>query len=522
MSSRGSRKKMELCKLYHLCILVTLSLSVAVANRANKPPHILLVVADDLGWSDVGFHGSKIQTPNIDQLASEGVILDNYYVMPICTPTRSALLTGMYPIHTGLQHLVLFPSSPYGLSTNFTTLPQKLKESGYATHMVGKWHLGYNKWEITPTYRGFDTFYGFYNGQEDHYSHKVLDILDLRDNEEPVRDLDGTFGTFAFAERAKKVIESHNSSAPLFLYMAFQNVHIPLQVPKRYSDKYSFIDDEDRRTYAGMVDILDEAVGNITQAMKDAGLWKDTLMVFTTDNGGWHNHGGFNWPLRGEKTTLWEGGVRGVSFVHGNMLGRRGEKCEGLMHVTDWFPTLVNIAGGTLDQAPTPLDGMNVWNTISNGDPSPRKEILLNIDVEAQTENSFRKLSTDIYEGIALRAGDMKLLLSVPNASWYKPPELDGESSMRQYTPFDKNGRLGWFQDGEKTTGGTLQVALYNITADPTEHDDLSEKLPDVVKEMKERVQYYMKGVVPPPTKTKDPKALIKALEEGIWTPWQD
>ena len=108
--------------------------------------------------------------------------------------------------------------------------------------------------------------------------------------------------------------------------------------------------------------------------------------------------------------------------------------------------------GGTLDQAPTPLDGMNVWNTISNGDPSPRKEILINIDVEPQTENSFRKLSTDIYEGIALRAGDMKLLLSVPNASWYKPPELGGDSNMRQYTPFDKNDRLGWFRgiDGEK------------------------------------------------------------------------
>ena len=101
MISGGSLKKMDVCKMHHLCILVALSLSVAVANRANKPPHILLVVADDLGWSDVGFHGSKIQTPNIDQLASEGVILDNYYVMPICTPTRSALLTGMYPIHTG-------------------------------------------------------------------------------------------------------------------------------------------------------------------------------------------------------------------------------------------------------------------------------------------------------------------------------------------------------------------------------------------------------------------------------------
>ena len=119
-----------------------------------------------------------------------------------------------------------------------------------------------------------------------------------------------------------------------------------------------------------------------------------------------------------------------------------------LSHIFNIF--LYIPTGGTLDQAPTPLDGMNVWNTISNGDPSPRNEILLNIDVEPQTENSFRKLSTDIYEGIALRAGDMKLLLSVPNASWYKPPELGGDSSMRQYTPFDKNDRLGWFQDGEK------------------------------------------------------------------------
>ena len=121
--------------------------------------------------------------------------------------------------------------------------------------------------------------------------------------------------------------------------------------------------------------------------------------------------------------------------------------------------------GGTLDQAPTPLDGMNVWNTISNGDPSPRKEILINIDVEPQTENAFKEGSIDIYEGIALRVGDMKLLLSVPNASWYKPPELGGDSSMRQYTPPDTNGRLGWFQGGEKVPiffckSGSLEPAV--------------------------------------------------------------
>ncbi|KAL9987458.1 hypothetical protein ACROYT_G001771 [Oculina patagonica] len=244
-----------------------------------------------------------------------------------------------------MQHLTPLPTSPYGLPLNLTTLPQKLKESGYATHMIGKWHLGYNKWDYTPTYRGFDTFYGFYNGMEDHFTHKILNILDFRDNKKPVRDLDGKFATFAYAERAEEIIKSHNSSNPLFLYMAFQNVHIPVQAPQKYVDKYSFIEDETRRTYAGMVDIMDEAIGNITEAMKNAGLWEDTLTIFTTDNGGWHNHGGFNWPLRGEKTTLWEGGVRGVSFVHGNMLGRSGVKCEGLLHVTDWYPTLVNLAG---------------------------------------------------------------------------------------------------------------------------------------------------------------------------------
>ncbi|XP_068703524.1 arylsulfatase B-like [Montipora capricornis] len=490
-----------------LCGLIALFFNVALANRASKAPHVLFILADDLGWSDVGFHGSKIQTPNIDKLAADGVILDNYYVMPLCSPTRSALLTGMYPIHTGLQHLVLLPTSAYGLPLNFTTLPQKLKESGYATHIVGKWHLGYNKWEYTPTYRGFDTFYGYYNAQEDHYSHTLLDILDFRDNKEPVKDIGGQFATFKYAERAQKIIQSHNASVPLFLYMAFQNVHEPLQAPKQYTDKYSFIKDQARRTYAGMVDSMDEAIGNITEALKDAGLWEDTLIVFSTDNGGWHDFGGFNWPLRGEKFTLWEGGVRGVSFVHGNMLGRRGVKCKGLMHVTDWFPTLVKLTGGSLEDTPLPLDGMDVWNAISEGEPSPRNEILLNIDLPPKEESPNAPSALTIYEGIALRSGDMKLLLSVENSSWFKPPEL-GEKPNKMQTKL--------------TDSKPLKIALYNITADPEEREDLSAKLSDVVKNLMERVDYYKKGVVPALYGPPDVNAIVKALEEGVWTPWQD
>lgn len=513
----GTRPLPLLCSLIAVVFLV--SRAKAVALPKASPLHILFVVVDDLGWSDVGFHGSKIETPNIDGLAAEGVELDNYYVLPVCTPTRSAFMTGRYPIHTGMQHFVLGPASPYGLPLNFTTLPQKMKELGYATHMVGKWHLGYNKWAYTPTYRGFDSFYGYYNGAEDHYTHEIQNILDLRDDKEPVRDLNGTYATFAFTKRATEIIKSHDPSNPLFMYMAFQNCHGPVQAPEKYTEKYSFITDETRRTYAGMVSITDEAIGNITQTMKDAGLWEDTLMVLTTDNGGIHSRGGYNYPLRGEKTTLWEGGVRGVSFVHGNMLGRKGVKSEELMHATDWYPTLVNLAGGDADQESIPLDGMDVWNTISHGDPSPRKEILLNID-PLPFDNDDPSVS--FYEGVALRSGHMKILMGINNDTWYTPPELGGKSENKHVISHRKDQFLDLLASTKENVGSRLKVVLYNVTADPTEHEDLSEKLPDVVKELQERVQYYIKGMVPPFNKLPDPRAFIKAELEGIWTPWQD
>jgi len=166
----------------------------------SKRPHILFILADDLGWSDLGFHGSVIKTPNIDKLAREGVILDNYYVQPLCTPTRSALMTGRYPIHTGLQHGVIHLDAPYGLPLEYSTLPQELKKLSYATHMVGKWHLGSFKWPYVPTRRGFDTSFGFWGGAEDHYNHSVNGFLDFRDDEEPANKWNGTYAIFAYME----------------------------------------------------------------------------------------------------------------------------------------------------------------------------------------------------------------------------------------------------------------------------------------------------------------------------------
>ncbi|KAL9958332.1 hypothetical protein ACROYT_G035336 [Oculina patagonica] len=192
-------------RFQHSSIFSTLFVFTFVFHVCGRPLHILLVVVDDFGWSDVGFHGSKINTPNMDKLAAEGVILDNCYVQPICTPTRSALLSGRYPIHTGLQHHNIETDKPYGLPLNITTLPQALKNAGYATHMVGKWHL------IHPDF---------------------------------------------MPRSAQNVILSHNASLPLFLYLPFQNVHGPMEAPEEYVDKYHFIVDMRRRTYAAMVDIV--------------------------------------------------------------------------------------------------------------------------------------------------------------------------------------------------------------------------------------------------------------------------
>lgn len=171
-------------------------------------PHILLLLVDDLGWSDVGYHGSQIKTPNVDRLAREGVILENYYVQQYCTPTRGSLMTGRYPIHTGLQHRAILSLTPFGLPLEFSILPEKLKEVGYKTHLVGKWHLGHYTSVSTPTHRGFDSFFGFYNYGHDHFNHTHDGFLDLlRVKKLPEGTKDNTLPTF-MCRKSRELLKS--------------------------------------------------------------------------------------------------------------------------------------------------------------------------------------------------------------------------------------------------------------------------------------------------------------------------
>ncbi|XP_034403102.1 arylsulfatase B-like isoform X1 [Cyclopterus lumpus] len=494
-------------------------------SLAAGRPHVVFVLADDFGWNDVGYHNSEISTPNLDELSAAGVRLENYYVQPLCTPSRNQLMTGRYQIHTGMQHQIIWPCQPYCVPLAEKLLPQRMKEEGYATHMVGKWHLGMYKKDCLPTRRGFDTYFGYLTGSEDYFTHvrctriSALNLtrcaLDLRDGEEVAAGYKGDYSTELFSQRATDIIEKHNSDKPLFLYVALQAVHSPLQVPERYVAPYSFIQDPHRRLYAGMVSAMDEAVGNITRTLRQAGLWDNTILVFSTDNGGQTLSGGSNWPLRGRKWSLWEGGVRGVGFVASPLLKRPGTVCRELIHISDWLPTLVGLAGGR--NVTEPLDGFNVWNAISKGFASPRLELLHNIDplyndiapcpgtgrrltlAQAASGRSRADAGFNVSIHAAIRSSNWKLLTGYPGCDvWFPRPGHNGSESG----PVDP----------------LKPVMLFDVAKDPQERNEVSASFPAVVEYLLGRLHQHQRSALPINFPDEDPRC--DPGPAGAWGPW--
>ncbi|XP_064487142.1 arylsulfatase B-like [Ornithodoros turicata] len=479
-----------------------LLLVTSIRTISTARPHIVLILADDLGWNDVSWHNPEMKTPNLEALANEGVFLDQNYVQPVCTPTRTALMTGMYPYHLGRQNHILEPLEPTGVALGVPFLPEKLRDLGYVTHAVGKWHLGYCNWAYTPTFRGFDSFLGFYLGSQDYYEHKkyikstplipgidqmlrVEEGYDFRNNTKIAWEYQDHYSTYIFADTARSILATSSPEQPLFMYLPFQAPHAPLQVPQKYEDLYRNIHDSDRRKYCGMVTALDDAVGAIVDALKNYGYWNNTLLVFLSDNGGQILNGGNNWPLRGNKGTLWEGGTRVPAFVSGPLLKKRGYTNHKLIHAVDWFPTLVKLAGGDVGGR---TDGVDQWRVISHDGPAARNEFVYN-------------LYDHHYVSGALRVGDYKLIRGFGGYpdGWYPPPKSNGTGRRCYETP--KN-----------------RLALYNVRVDPEERHDLAAELPDIVQKLQHQLLAHARTMVPADDPPQDPSG-DPDLWGGVFSP---
>ncbi|XP_039477683.1 arylsulfatase I isoform X3 [Oreochromis aureus] len=483
-----------------------------------RPPHFIFIMVDDQGYGDIGYHGSDIHTPVLDRLAAEGVKLENYYVQPICSPSRSQLMTGRYQIHTGLQHSIIRPRQPLCLPPDSPTLPERLAEAGYATHMVGKWHLGFCRTSCLPTGRGFQSFLGTLTGSGDHFSYQSCDGaeacgFDLHDGDRPAWEMAGNYSTLLYIDRVKQILKRHDPHTPLFLYLSLQAAHTPLQVPDHFLHLYDSHRNRLRRHYAAMLSCLDSGVAQVVQELKTQGLYENSVLVYSSDNGGQPLSGGSNWPLRGGKGTYWEGGIRAVGFVHSQLLKKKGIVSRALIHVSDWYPTLLGLAGA--QQSHHGLDGHDVWGSISEGLPCPRTEILFNIDPvsrkagepydKALILNGFGIWDTAVRA--ALRAGDWKLLTgNVGDGDWIPPQALPG-------------GPERWKKLEKRRNKLVKSVWLFNVSADPYERYDLAEARPEVVKHLMTRLAEYNQTAVmarnPPDDPMADPE-----LHGGAWSPW--
>lgn len=460
--------------------------------------HLVVTIIDDQGWNDMGYASSDLSdcSPIMDALSADGIRLSNHYTQYVCTPARGALLTGKYPIHLGLQHWQVEPSQPWGLALEHAIMPEFFQQLKYDTHLVGKWHLGHFSNASLPTRRGFHSFYGYYSGAEDMFSHISEESCDETYHKQPTCYADlwseedqssnpvpveaatdlapgsSTYLTHMLAGRAEKIIlgeDGKGPTNPLFLVASFPNVHSPLAVPDEVFEEnphLAKIPNDIRRMLAASLLTVDHAVGRLVKASQDAGLYNDTIFVVLSDNGGLVSGGGNNFPLRGEKNTVFEGGIKTHAFIHSALLPTeaRGSTYAGLFHITDWLPTMIE---GMLNIKPedgaitgySQLDGYNHWNALIAPDSkleSPRKNILINIDYLDDDGNYLG------YERAAFRYGDWKLIINEKDDTWYP-------------VPTQKVANLSSSVDWDLTAKNEMKKSnyLFNIREDPFETTDL-------------------------------------------------
>lgn len=433
--------------------MIAIAVSMLLAQDA---PNVVVLYADDLGWGDLGCYGHPmIRTPNLDRMAAEGQRWTDFYSgAPVCTPSRAALLTGRLPARSGMaseKRRVLFPDSKGGLPASETTMAEALKARGYATACVGKWHLG-SRPEFLPTRHGFDRYFGIpYSNDMDRRpgvkpaltkapKSEYWNVPLLRDEKEVERAPEQAELTKRYTEEAVGFIKG-TKAKPFFLYVAYAMPHVPLFASKEFAGR------SPRGLYGDVVEELDWSVGEILNALRAEGLDRKTLVVFSSDNGPWliyDDHGGSAGPLRDGKGSTWEGGVRvpGIFWWPGKIAPKvvRGE----IGSVMDVAATAMKLAGAD----PSGLDGVDLSAALFEGGPSPRESLPYYRDAELT----------------AFRHGRWKLHLRA--------------------------------QDGFNAKA-VDQEQLFDLAVDPGERWNLAASRPEVVADLKKRIEAHVATLTP-------------------------
>lgn len=412
------------------------------APAQTRPPNVVLIYADDLGYGDLGCYGSKLRTPNLDRMAAEGIRFTNFLsANPVCSPSRAALLTGRYPTRVGVPR-VLFPNDTTGLPDGETTIAQMLKPKGYKTMCVGKWHLGHHERFLPPS-RGFDEYYGIPYSNDMNppvVLHAVPGKVETVEERATLETL-----TPRYTEQATRFIERSKDS-PFFLYMPHTYPHIPLAASGRFRGK------SPHGLYGDVIEELDWSVGEVLGTLKKHGLDRNTLVMFSSDNGPWFlgSPGG----LRGRKGTTYEGGVREPFLAR--MPGRipSGKVCQGVASTMDVLPTVARLCEAALPAQP--LDGIDIWPLLTAQKPSLDREALLYFD--------------NVYLQCA-RLNHYKLHIARYNSAVYSPAPPGGRVNLPLPAP-----------------------ELYDLRNDPEESYDIAPERPEIVKEIQGRIDRLMGG----------------------------
>lgn len=433
----------------HACLALAVILyftwampAIAEGNAPPPKPNIVFIVADDLGWGDVSWHGSSIKTPNLDQLGHEGVFLEQNYVAPVCTPTRAQFMSGRYASRYGIT----VPQDERAFPFGTVTLASALKEVGYDTAIIGKWHLG-GQPDDGPRKFGFDYSYGTLKGTCGPYNHLYHDSKPTwHRNDEYIQEQG--HATDLITQEAVKWIEARTEK-PFFLYLPYTSPHVPLDEPEKWLNLYADRPNAGDRIYPACVSHMDDGIGQVVQALERTGKRANTIIIFTSDNGAWRGAknpkpyppglaSGINTPLRGKKGDVYEGGIRVPALA--NWPGHLSTgKFDSPIHAVDWLPTFAELSSYHC-AATLKLDGTDVWPSLSGAaKPIPRRIFYW---------------AGPFYKTAAVRDGDWKLVVQ-------RGPKARTELFNLATDPYEKTN----LAKKEKDRVADLQKALSDLAA---------------------------------------------------------